>query len=113
MNLRPVYPFLPNPWFSIDPTFAWPYPPSTQYDPRFWAWPVGTHPLFGQGPALPNYAEIPPWTSTLGPPVNPSTSLDVLPPNTAVEAQPETITHYTTAIEAQPPRNDRQANSEP
>lgn len=46
MNLRPVYPFLPNPWLSIDPTFAWPYPPSTQYDPRFWAWPVGTHPLF-------------------------------------------------------------------
>lgn len=110
INLRPVYPFISNPWIPLDPLFSWPYP-STQYnDPRLWAWAAGNHPLFGQGPAFPNYAETPSWMMNLGQPAISSPPIDVLPSSTSVEVRPETVIHDTTAAEEQISRDDRPAN---
>jgi hypothetical protein len=111
MNLRPAYPFIPNPWIPLDPMFPWPYPSTTQYnDPRLWAWAAGNHPLFGQGPAFPNYAETPSWMMNLGQPAISSPPVDVLPSSTSVVVRPETVIHDTTAAGEQASHDDRRPN---
>ncbi|OKP02539.1 hypothetical protein PENSUB_7072, partial [Penicillium subrubescens] len=96
--------------------FPWPCP-STQYnDPRLWAWAAGTnYPLFGQGPAFPNYnynyAETLSWMRNLGQPTYSSPPIEAIPSSTSVEVQPETVIHETAAIEGQTSREHRHATA--